>query len=1119
MRSGQPFSMRYPLVEVEGSYGNLMESGNWSSPRYCLTGDALVSTDKGLIPIKDIVESEENSDNKIPTLTCRGVFGHTTTNLIFNSGLQQTYKLTLKNKLQITGTPNHPLLTIDKDFNFVWKTIEELKVGDKILVNLRKDSLYGMENDIEYARVLGCLVSEGSFTHKKRINMINSDLDMVMPVSDLLHKYGSKAQYYKRKQKDGCYVIETTNAKLYHRLEQDNCIHKSTEKSIPKSVFKGTREYQIEFLKYLFEGDGCVAIHNNSYGTISYSSISEKLIRELQILLLSNFGIVSSITKQRKREELKLELGGEDAYIFCKEIGFVSDRKNKKAIELMRYYENQKRNKSTGTRGWRIFKEIKTFLEEYYPELIVKRYNRPNECKGPLMGKDGLPILKRHLSEEDYRKIEYLYTNFALIPIIEKENAGLQVVYSPKINEKCNSFTANGIINHNTETRLSALSSRLFKDLDKDTISSWKDNYDDTEKYPTVLPSKGYYNIVNGTSGIGVGAASSLPSTNIREVNTALIKLLWDENIPFEEIYCAPDFPTGGILLNAEEVKESFKNGKGKACKIRSVVEYDKNDRCFIVKEIPYGVYTNTICGELENILNGEENPGIDRFNDLTGSSPNIKIYLTRTANPSRVIKYLYKHTSLQSHYGINMTMLEDGRFPRVFTWKEALQAYLTHEKIVYRKGYEYDLQKIKDRLHIVEGILKCLAHIEEVIQIIKSSSSTSAANDNLCKNFGLTPIQAKAILDIKLARLARLEVEKYENERDDLLKEKARIEEILNDTVLFKKEIEKDLLKTIDEIGDDRRTQILNTESDEEDEPIEVKNLLISLTNQNNLFVEESSSLYTQRRGGRGGKFKLSQGEYVISQSVLNSNENLLLFTKSGKMYSLIGSDLIIGTKVPIESLIDLMRNETICSMVSITKKNSTEFLTFFTKKGIVKRTKTTDYLSKRKGSLIAIALDPDDSLINVELSDGKKVLYCTKKGQVVIHNLLEVRPSARNTKGVIGIRLNDGDEVVKGRVLESGTKELVFATKNGLIKRLDIDEITQTKRSAKGSKCISLKGEDEVADCLSISIEREVVVVSSSAQIKLELSSVPKGLRGAAGVKAINLADNNTVVGLTKI
>lgn len=670
-----------------------------------------------------------------------------------------------------------------------------------------------------------------------------------------------------------------------------------------------------------------------------------------------------------------------------------------------------------------------------------------------------------------------------------------------------------------TETRLSALSSRLFKDLDKDTISSWKDNYDDTEKYPTVLPSKGYYNIVNGTSGIGVGAASSLPSTNIREVNTALIKLLWDENIPFEEIYCAPDFPTGGILLNAEEVKESFKNGKGKACKIRSVVEYDKNDRCFIVKEIPYGVYTNTICGELENILNSEENPGIDRFNDLTGSSPNIKIYLTRTANPSRVIKYLYKHTSLQSHYGINMTMLEDGRFPRVFTWKEALQAYLTHEKIVYRKGYEYDLQKIKDRLHIVEGILKCLAHIEEVIQIIKSSSSTSAANDNLCKNFGLTPIQAKAILDIKLARLARLEVEKYENERDDLLKEKARIEEILNNTVLFKKEIEKDLLKTIDEIGDDRRTQILNTESDEEDEPIEVKNLLISLTNQNNLFVEESSSLYTQRRGGRGGKFKLSQGEYIISQSVLNSNENLLLFTKSGKMYSLIGSDLIIGTKVPIESLIDLMRNETICSMVSITKKNSTEFLTFFTKKGIVKRTKTTDYLSKRKGSLIAIALDPDDSLINVELSDGKKVLYCTKKGQVVIHNLLEVRPSARNTKGVIGIRLNDGDEVVKGRVLESGTKELVFATKNGLIKRLDIDEITQTKRSAKGSKCISLKGEDEVADCLSISIEREVVVVSSSAQIKLELSSVPKGLRGAAGVKAINLADNNTVVGLTKI
>ncbi len=670
-----------------------------------------------------------------------------------------------------------------------------------------------------------------------------------------------------------------------------------------------------------------------------------------------------------------------------------------------------------------------------------------------------------------------------------------------------------------TESRLSALSSRLFNDLGKNTIATWKDNYDDTEKYPTVLPSKGYYNIVNGTSGIGVGAASSIPPTNIKEVNNALIKLLWNEDIPFEEIYCAPDFPTGGILLNEEEVKESFKNGKGKACKIRSVIEYDKNERSFVVKEIPYGVYTNTICGELEAIMNSDENPGIDRFNDLTGSTPNIKIYLSRIANPSKVIKYLYKHTSLQSHYSINMTMLEDGRFPKVFTWKEALQSYLTHEKIVYRRAYEYDLEKIRDRLHIVEGIVIALAHIEEVIEVIKNSPSTSAANNSLCLNFKLTPIQAKAILDIRLARLAKLEVQKYEDEKNSLLEQKANIEKILNDDMLFKKEIEKDLLKTIKDIGDERRTQILNIESDDDEEPLEVKNLLVSLTNQNNFYAEEASSLYTQRRGGRGGKFKLSKGEYVISQTTLNTNENLLLFTKRGKMYSFLGSELNIGEKVPVESLINVTKNDFICSMVSLTKKNTSEFLIFFTKNGIVKKSNTKDYSTNRSGAIIAISLDNDDELISVELSTGSRALYCTKLGQVVIHNLDEVRASARNTRGVIGIRLNPDDCVVKGRILEEKTKELIFVTKNGFAKRLDIDEIAQTKRGAKGSKCISLKEDDEVVDTLSNVDETNVIIVSSLTQIKLDISSIAKGSRKTSGVKAINLADGNTVVGLTKI
>ena len=319
-----------------------------------------------------------------------------------------------------------------------------------------------------------------------------------------------------------------------------------------------------------------------------------------------------------------------------------------------------------------------------------------------------------------------------------------------------------------TASRLSALADYLFSDIKKDTIDEWRINYDDTEYYPSVLPSKGYFNIVNGSYGIGIGMGSSIPQFNIRDINNALINLLNNPDCDFEEIYCAPDFATGAYLLNEAEVKESLKNGKGKACKLRSVVEYDSSERCFIVKEIPYGVYTNTICGELEKILN-EDNPGIDRFNDLTGKTPEIKIYLLKNANPSKVLRHLYKNTSLQSHYSINLTMLKDGRFPRVFTWREVLKEHIEHEKVVYRRGFEYDLVKINHRIHIINGLLICLARIEEVIQVIKEASSTAIASQNLQNNFRLDEEQAKAVLDMKLARLARLEVSKLENEKFEL--------------------------------------------------------------------------------------------------------------------------------------------------------------------------------------------------------------------------------------------------------------------------------------------------------------------------------------------------------------
>jgi DNA gyrase subunit A len=306
-----------------------------------------------------------------------------------------------------------------------------------------------------------------------------------------------------------------------------------------------------------------------------------------------------------------------------------------------------------------------------------------------------------------------------------------------------------------TESRLSKISNILFTDINKDTIEEWRDNYDNTKQYPSVLPSKGFYNVCNGSQGIGIGMASSIPQYNLKEMNQALEHLLLNPNCDFEDIYIAPDFATGAILLNEDEVKDSMRAGTGFACKLRSIVDYDKKENCFIVTEIPYSVYTNTICGELEEIINSEENPGIERFNDLTGKTPLIKIYLTKRTNPDKVLKYLYKETSLQYYYSINFTMLDMGRFPRVFTWKEMLQAHIDHEKEVYRRGFEFDLKKITDRLHIIEGLLICLANIDEVVHTIKTSKSAVTAAAALKERFLLDDAQTKAILDMKLSRLA----------------------------------------------------------------------------------------------------------------------------------------------------------------------------------------------------------------------------------------------------------------------------------------------------------------------------------------------------------------------------
>ena len=661
-----------------------------------------------------------------------------------------------------------------------------------------------------------------------------------------------------------------------------------------------------------------------------------------------------------------------------------------------------------------------------------------------------------------------------------------------------------------TESRLSKIMDIMFDDIDKDTISEWRDSYDNTKQYPAVLPTKGFYNIVNGSVGIGVGMACSVPQYNLRELNNALIYLIDHPDCEFDDIYCAPDFATGAILYNESDVKQSMRTGTGFACKLRSVVDFDSKERCFVVTEIPYGVYTNTICGELEKIIESEENPGVERFNDLTGKTPLIKIYLMKKANPDKVLKYLFKNTSLQSYFGINFTMLDKGRFPRVFTWKEMLQAHIDHEKEVYHRGFEFDLKKIENRIHIIDGLLICLARIEEVVQTIKSSASTAAAMSALCKNFLLDEVQAKAVLDMKLSRLAHLEVKKLEDERTDLTKEADRITTILNDTELFNKELKNGWSETAKVFGDARRTKVLQL-AEENGEPIENKQLAIWITANAAVYAEESTSLYTQRKNGVGRKYKTDDGDYVVSNLIGSSNDLMLLFTSTGYFYSRSLRELPVGEKSYPYQIKD---NEKVVAAALVAQSTQKKYIIFITKNGILKKSELSEYNLSRNSGALAIKLDPGDEIVAALFVNDEKIGIASVEGQFIIISTNDIRSIGRVTRGVTGIKLNDGDFVADAQVITAGTTELVSISTDGYIKRTAVGEFRLTGRGTKGVK---LQNTTSLCGFLPVSTAADLLVTSTNAQIRININEVPLLGRGAQGTSAIKLSKNSKVINLS--
>ena len=535
------------------------------------------------------------------------------------------------------------------------------------------------------------------------------------------------------------------------------------------------------------------------------------------------------------------------------------------------------------------------------------------------------------------------------------------------------------------EMRASELSDIFFDGLKKNAIGDeWYNNYDDTEKIPSVFPSIGFWNIVNGCTGIAVAMSTNIPQFNLKEVNQALIKLIQNKDINFDEIYCPPDFATGGTITNAKEVKESLEKGKGASIRLRADLTYNQKDNVIIASHLPYGVYTNTVIGQLASLTEEDENYGIAKVIDHTKKEADIRIYLTKAANPTVMIQKLYKDTSLESWFGINMIMLDHGRFPKVFGWREACQAYIDHIRECKKRELQYDLDALVARNHILEGLLIAIAHIDEVVALIRHSESAADAKQALMKNYNLDEEQAKAILDLKLQRLANLEAIKINKELEENQVEIDKLNNILSNPL----EIDKILINILDEVakkfGDARRTKITNIINADEEE-------------------EEEIPVIVRIKDG-----KISLCEKLLSgQNIKTTNKDILIgFAANGKMYKVAIKELT-DKQIAISTL---FKTRDIIAINSVSSLKEGGIITFITKDGYVKKTKMSEYSWPARANTVSFKLQQDDVIRAIDFNDAQEfTLKIGDKEQIINCKNYKILPSGKQAKGKKVIQENE--------------------------------------------------------------------------------------------------------------
>ncbi|MDW8056356.1 MAG: DNA gyrase subunit A [Elusimicrobiota bacterium] len=1121
--------------------------------RYCVTGDTLLLTNKGCIPIEKVADGQE-VDIDIDVLNYKGDIVKATK--FFDSGKHTIIEITTSCGYKLKGSINHPVLCWDKNQNgtptLKWKMLKDITTSDYVLLMrnfsfftekelelkqfypeetlYKKDITLPEKMSEELGFLLGVLTAEGSF-HQEKIIFNNKDKNLYDKVKEIVIKLFPQVELYERKIKGDCLELSIYHKKVVKFLENLGLKNvKSQQKEIPFSILISPKNVVQKFLQGLFEGDGSVVFHTDKRHKgksieLVYNSKSIKLIEQLKVLLL-NFGIVTTAPYKDKRNGCyKLLISGvENILKFKQQIGFWSEKKQSR-LEKIKEINFERISKTD-----RI-----PFLSEYfrnkYKNGFIHKYNldRYNKLE------KNFDYIKNLLNKEDINLVSFLLTHKFFFDKVKTKNIlkEKQNVYSVKVSSSCHSFVANGFINHNTEARLNKIAEEMLEDIDKETVN-FRPNYDGSLEEPVVLPAKFPNILVNGSSGIAVGMATNIPTHNLSEVCDAIISVLENPELTAEELMQyikGPDFPTGGIIQGKDGIKEYFTTGRG-ALRVRAKAEIEEikgGKHAIIIKEIPYQVNKSELLETIANLANEKK---IQDISDLRDESDRdgirIVIEIKRDGNPNIVLNQLFKHTQLEVSFGVIMLVLVNGK-PQVLNMREMIQCYIDHRRDIVYKRTSFDLRKAENRAHIVEGLRVAIENLNKVIKIIRESKDVDTAEKNLMEEFKFTKIQARAILEMRLQQLTSLERTKLEQEYLELIKTIELLRSILRDPKKIDNIIKEEVKKIKEQYGDERRTKIVaRVEELTIEDLIKEEDVVVCISHQGYVKRMPLSTYKAQHRGGKGITGTTVKEEDFVEQLIItNTHSYLLWFTNKGRVYWSRVFEVPEGSRISkgkaAVNLIQLSSiDEKITACVAVDKFDDNSYLLMCTKKGIIKKTNLSEYSNPRKGGIIAINIEEGDSLIDVKHTDGKsEVIISTKNGFAIRFKEDKVRPIGRVGKGVVGIRFKSKDDEVVSLEVVKKDDILLTVCENGYGKRTKVDDYRLQSRGGKG--VINIKTTQRNGKVVGVKVANpgyEIMIMTEKGMsIRLKVDEISVLSRNTQGVRLVKLDEGDKVAAVANI